>query len=520
MAKIGMIRLALASMVALAVATGLATTQGLFTASPEGASASTTRADATAAAGRSQGNPPWYPSLAAFEHYDSARTKLFPTAYFGGSFGGPNRVQTRRSKQRYPSGWNVTYLNAGNAFLYGGGNGDEASTIGPYVAKVNPRTLKPIWYRQLANTARSGAWDYPGTLALMDDGFLYVIYGPHLAKINPRNGRVVGKVALPTGGASGRDTAYNGFDATPDGIIVAKSIYRRRGCTLPGPSALFQCPDRSDVPSSVLSTINRKTMKVSKTVTMPGEVIGRVTVGSYKGREYAYFFTVSEGLIRYEVGRNGSLRLDRSWRTGPLLTPGQTPAWAALIMGDWILTQSNGLPASAPMSVFAVHQGNAARRLSVQPFAGDPVPPQVKRAYGELGPGGTQAESFMPAGFSADPSTRTVYAMDALPGEIAAIKLTPSGLRTVWKVKQATTEFIAMIGRPQRRVLVATEVPRGEIPGRSRHDKVVWRSTATGRALARSPRLPAITSGSMVQPYYGGGVFYPGDAGALYRLQP
>jgi len=85
------------------------------------------------------------------------------------------------------------------------------------VAKVNPRTLKPIWHRQLANTARSGAWDYPGTLALMDDGLLYVIYGHHLAKLNPRNGRVRGKVGLPIGGASGLDTAYNGFGATSDG---------------------------------------------------------------------------------------------------------------------------------------------------------------------------------------------------------------------------------------------------------------------------------------------------------------
>lgn len=506
------------------MATGLAAALGLFTPSPGDASASTGGADATlssaAASGPSQSNSPWYPSLAAFEHYDSARTKLFPDAYFGGSFGRPNRVQLRRSRPRYPSGWNITYLDAGNAFLYGGGDGDEASTIGPYVAKVNPRTLKPIWYRQLANTARSGAWDYPGALALMDDGFLYVTYGHHLAKLNPRNGKVRGRVDLPTGGASGRDTGYNGFGATSDGIIVAKSIYRRRGCTLPGPSALFRCPERSDVPSAVLSTVNPKNMKVIRSVTMPGEVIGRVTVGSYRGREYAYFFTVTEGLIRYEVGRNGSLRLDRSWRTGPLLTSGQTPAWAALVMGDWILTQTNGLPASAPMSVFAVHQGNAARRHTVQPFAGDPVPPLAKRAYRELGPGGTQAVSFMPAGFSADPSTRTVYAMDALPGEIAAIKLTPSGLRTVWKVKQATTEFIAMIGRPRRRALVATEVPRGEVPASNRNDRVVWRNAATGRVLARSPKLPAITSGSMVQPYYHGGVFYPGGAGTLFHLQP
>jgi hypothetical protein len=31
-------------------------------------------------------NPPWFPSLMAFEHYDSGRTHLFTKAKFKGSF--------------------------------------------------------------------------------------------------------------------------------------------------------------------------------------------------------------------------------------------------------------------------------------------------------------------------------------------------------------------------------------------------------------------------------------------------
>jgi len=31
-------------------------------------------------------NPPWFPSLMAFEHYDSGRTKLLDEAQFNGSF--------------------------------------------------------------------------------------------------------------------------------------------------------------------------------------------------------------------------------------------------------------------------------------------------------------------------------------------------------------------------------------------------------------------------------------------------
>jgi len=463
-------------------------------------------------------NSPWYPSLAAFEHHDSGRTHLFPDAYFGGQFTGPNNVRMTKSTAQYPSGWNITYLNANSVYLYGGGDGNEQTSIGSYVARVNPTTLKPIWYRQLINTAKNGQWDYPGTIGILNDGFLYVIYGYHLAKINPQTGSVIATLALPTGGAAAGDTAYNGFNAAPGGVIIVKSIYRQAGCTVQGPDALVKCPDPASVPSSVLSTVDTKTMTVVDTVTMPGEVIGRVTLGGYQGQEYAYFFT-QDGFIRYKITPAGMMMLDPSWATGPLLTSGQTVGWATVIMGDWVITQCNGLPASAPLSVYAVNQGNAANRLTVEPFTDDPIPPLVKKAYSKQGPGGTQAVSFIPSTLSVDPDTDIIYAMDAIPGEIAAIKLTSSGLTTIWKVHQTTTEFIAIIGSLQRRAIVATNVPTGEIPAHNRYDEVVWRNAATGQALARSPKLPAMTSATMVQPYYQGGVFYPGVAGTLYRLQ-
>jgi len=71
----------------------------------------------------------------ARSRYDSARTKLFPEAYFGGSCGRRNSVQTRKSKQRFPSGWNITYLNVGNA----------SSTAG--VMATRHRRSAPTWRR-------------------------------------------------------------------------------------------------------------------------------------------------------------------------------------------------------------------------------------------------------------------------------------------------------------------------------------------------------------------------------------
>jgi hypothetical protein len=386
------------------------------------------------------------------------------------------------------------------------------------VARFNPNTLRPVWSDQLINTADNGEWNYPGSHALLDNGMLYVIYGYRLSKIDPYTGRVLATLTLPTGEAAPADTAFNGFDATSDGTIVAKAFYRQAGCTVQGPNALAECPDPSDVPNSVLVTVNPNTMKVIDQTTLAADVIGRATVGRYNGREYVYLFAV-DGCIRYEVDR-GRLTLDPTWKTGPLLVSGQTPAWALVVLNDWIVGQTNGLPASAPLSVFAVNQGNASEQFTIQPFAGDPIPPLVKAAFSKQGPGGTQAVSWTAATVSADPQSNLIYVMDALPGEIAAVRLASSGLQTAWKAAQTTTEFIAIIGPPDRRVIVGTDIPGAEIPDINKDDEVVWRNAASGLELARSARLPAITSGTMVQPYYSGDMFYPGAAGTLYKLQP
>ena len=307
----------------------------------------------------------------------------FRRATFGGRFSGNNTVNTVQSPEVYPSAWNVTYLNPEQVFLYGGGSGDDTSSIGAYAARIDPNTLQPIWYDQLINTSDNGEWDYPGAQAILDNGKLYVIYGYHLSKIDPSTGDVLATLTLPTGDAAPADTTYNGFSATSDGTIVAKAFYRQAGCTIQGPNALAECPDPSDVPNSVLVTVNPATMKITDQTTMAADVIGRVTIGRHKGREYAYFFVV-DTCVRYEV-RKGRLKLDSTWNPGTLLTSGQTPGWALVVLHDWVVGQSNGLPASAPLSVFAVNQGDASKQSMLQPFAGDPIPPLVEAAFSKTG---------------------------------------------------------------------------------------------------------------------------------------
>jgi hypothetical protein len=203
-----------------------------------------------------------------------------------------------------------------------------------------------------------------------------------------------------------------------------------------------------------------------------------------------------------------------------MLVSGQTPGWAVAVLNDWIVGQTNGLPASAPLTVFAVSQGDASEQFQIQPFAGDPIPPLVKAAFSTSGPGGTQAVSWNAAMVSVDPQSNLIYTMDALPGEVAAVHFNSTALQETWKVQQTTTEWIAIVGPPDQRVIVGSDIPGAEIPDINTHDEVVWRNAATGAELARTGRMPAMTSGTMLQPYYHGDVFYPGGAGSLVKLEP
>jgi hypothetical protein len=157
----------------------------------------TTQADS-----RGGSNPPWFPSLMAFEHYDSGRTKLFEHANFTGSFAHDNAVDVHISLDGYPTPYNVVYLSGASLFIYGGAYGDRGGT-GSFVARVDPQTLQTVWFNQLINTVETNEWNYPGVLSTLKDGLLYLIYGYRLAKLDPRDGRVLGQDrAAHAGGAA------------------------------------------------------------------------------------------------------------------------------------------------------------------------------------------------------------------------------------------------------------------------------------------------------------------------------
>lgn len=463
-------------------------------------------------------NSPWYPSLAAFEHYNSGRSHVFPKAKFGGTFKGDNRVDIFSSLAIYPSGYNMAYLDSQNVFIYGGGYGDEPGSIGAFVAKVDPHTLAPIWYNQLINTSQNGEWDYPGSMAILRDSFIYVIYGYRLSKIDPMTGTIIKTLLLPTGEGAPENTAYNGFNATADGTLIMKSVYREAGCSIQGPNALLDCPDPTDVPASILVSVNPHAMTVIDSIVLPAPVSARPTIAKHNNRTYVYLVEAST-VIRYQI-RKGKFFLDQSWNPGTITLQGQTTATSFVVMDDWVVGQVNTLPSATALSVIAINQSDASKQFSIQPFLGDPIPPLVAKAFSNTAKGGGPAISWAPASVSTDSENHLIYATDSLPGKIAALKLTHRGLKIVWKVNQTTTEFTALIGSKRKRILVGTDIPGPEIPGRNLNDFAVWRNAKNGKEIARSPLLPAMTQGTMIQPYYSGEMFYEGQLGQLIKLKP
>jgi hypothetical protein len=152
----------------------------------------------------------------------------------------------------------------------------------------------------------------------------------------------------------------------------------------------------------------------------------------------------------------------------------------------------------------AINQADASKQFVVQPFKSFPSPPGYPI-------------SFSPSAVSVDPLRNRIFALDAGPGRIGVLELRSDGLQTVWTEHQRTTEFLAVIGPPQRRVVVGTEIPDGQFPGANTQDRVVWRAAETGRELTRTDLLPVVDTGTMIQPGYAGRMYYMASRGQDHR---
>lgn len=180
-----------------------------------------------------------------------------------------------------------------------------------------------------------------------------------------------------------------------------------------------------------------------------------------------------------------------------------------VVMNDWVVMQTNATPAKSPLSVIAINQKDASI-IRAEPFRNEKPPRYYPPTY---------PKSVAPSSVSVDPDHKRIYALDAGVGQICALELRNNRLHKVWAEHQPTTEFLTLIGTADRRVVVGTEVPRSQLPGHNTEDFVVWRDALTGRELARTPEtLPAVISGTMVEPYYSGKMYYLAQKGQIIEL--
>ncbi|HEY6285233.1 MAG TPA: hypothetical protein VIX20_06185 [Ktedonobacteraceae bacterium] len=424
-----------------------------------------------------ENNQPWYATITAFEHHDSNRSHVFACAEFlGTNSEGNNQVYAYTSPVNFPGAYNLVTGTSDALYVYGGGYGDAPNASGSYIARVETGSLKEMWRHVLINTNTTNEWNYPGT--------------------------VLEQVTLPTGDSEPRDTAYNGYDALPDGTIIAKSVNREKGCQEEGFSAFLQCPNPTDVPPSVMVAIDSKTLKVLAQITLPEMVAGRITSTVYKGKSYIYLAGTSK-VYRYTFSNN-SFTLDPTWGPVGYLKPGQTPAPAIAPLGDYVVLQTNGTPTSTPSSVVAISQDNATQISRIDPFASS-----------------NAKNSIVPSMPSVDPVNNRIYVIDAGPGKLAAINFNQGTLSLAWSVDQTTLSFTTLIGPATARVIIGTNIPVKTFQGLKNYttEQVVWRSAETGTELARSDYFDKMVTGILVTPGFGGLMYYLSQSGKLIALQ-
>ena len=451
---------------------------------------------------------PWLGSVAAFEHYDSGRTHTFSCATFGGAHNGPNEVKTSRLPGNYITPYNAVMDDSGSGYVYAGAYGDFPGSPGSFAAKIAPDG-KEIWRRQLFDApSHPKLWNYPGVIGLHRNGSPYVVFGTTFVRLDPAHGTIMASLDLPTQDAA--NTAYNGFNGFADGALVMKSVNRAKGCDLQGFSAFLRCDGALDVSPSEIAVVDPESMQLLDTLTATEHIGGRLTTTRWQGVDRLYLAGAAS-MFRYNW--NGKkLTLDEGWGPVPFMREGQTPAPAAAVIGDWIVAQTNALPAKTPMSLVAISQRDA-RMVRIEPFADLPfwASPPPRR-------------SFLPAMLTVDPINSRVYVMDAAMGLAAAYQLDQSSgdLTLLWRVKQRTMNFSTLVGPPDSRVFVATDIGRlcPLLACLRSYDSevLVFRDAATGLELARSSKLPKMTSGALITPANDGHFRYLGLSGDILDI--
>lgn len=443
---------------------------------------------------------PWFPSAAPFEHADSSRSHLFAAVTE------PSASQLRgkaievevQLAENLPGIWNLATRGPGELVVLAGALGaNTGSAGGPFVAMLDADSLREQWRTRLLPPGTTGEWNYPGSVGIPANGFLYALFGYRLAKLDAASGRVLAITVLPTAQRPA-DVAYNGFVATSDGTLVMKSLHRVPGCTVDGFRAVMGDCGSAATPPSMLVAVDPESMKVVSVLQAPEALGGRITATAWNGRDLIY--APGQDFVHRFVWEGAQLRRDESWGPVAYRLEGQTTATAAAAMGAVVVLQTNALPSRTPMSILAISQADAQRVWRLQPFRDRPG-------------------SFMPSMPTVDPDAQTVFSFDGGANRLVALQFNlDSGLTELWQAQQSSFSFSALIGPTGDRVFISSAT---EANGRFNYERerVVWREASTGAELASGPWVER-GAGLVITPDCGGTVYYPTvGSGKLYKFR-
>lgn len=470
---------------------------------------------AEAACAEKEVNPPWYSTLLGYEHHDSTRSKMYPCAQFTGSLTDPNNIYAYKSPDNFYAPSMMVTRGINEMYLYGGSLGNaNPLPSGPYVARVEPGSLKELWRTNLLNTHIGGQWIGAGSIESID-GDVLAIVNTYLFKIDGTTGAVKKVTSLPTIGSAPEDSYFNGMNGWSDGTLVMKNLTRVPGCKEQGFFALVNCPNLEKTPPSTMVVVDSKNLEVLASKQMEQMIGGRITAAEFNGKKYAY---VAGPTMLYRYLWDGkNISLDTSWGPVSYLQPGETGASAVSILGDQVLLMTNGgAPTETPLSVVAISQSDATKINRIQP---------MPLEQGQI--------SYIPSALSVDAVNNRLYTMDPGPGKVAAVDINPQTgeMKLAWSVDQSTLSWMVLIGPPDQRVLVATDIKTntpmpnpldwqsGPI-GANYTERVQWREASTGKLLGQSDYYSPMVVGMQLWPGYGGLIYDGLTDGGLVAFQP
>lgn len=443
-----------------------------------------------------------YTTVNAAEHADDGRSHVFEYATFGGSLaeGATNTAIVRPASGFYPGAYNVVTRNENEIFVYYGVYGEVEGATGPAVARLDADTLEEVWNVQLDVLDNETGWNYPGVIGMHGNGTLIVISANIAAVIDPDTGDVINQVDLPQDDPT--LGSYNGFVTSSDGTLFTKALFR--SCDDAGSAALASCLDTER--TQLLLAIDPVTLETIDQVELPDFSTGRVPATVHDGVDYVYMPGINFS-YRY-IWENQTLTLDEDWGFVSIAEEDDLGAMAPNVVGDWVFVQVN-TGTNGPMPVNAISVNDPSERFLIQPFE------DIEARF-----------SFGVAHGAFDPVSNLYFTADTGAGYVGAMHFDPeSGFEVVWREEQITSVFQQLIGTPEERVIVTSELtnlprlnptPIGTL--NAENEQVVFRDAATGRELARTEDLPRMTQGSNISPGFGGRIYFIGVDGVLYEI--